>query len=671
MIGRALAARPLPLADAIRALQVGKAKHSHDEGGFRHGDRLMTRLFPIVAAVCVASPSTAQDYTKIVKWEPVGAKVADPFQIRKRLGLSPQYDSLKSLANVKVAVLDFGFDGFDPARRQLPASAVVVEHYPDDFVKANGLGDVAFKKGFAPGNSHGRTMAQIVWATANFAYDGPKFYLLNANGPTLFRRAVRYAVQEKVDVILFCNSFEGLGNFDGKGPINAVVDEAVRAGIVWINAAGNFGKRTYNGPVTIGADGFLRFADGRDFLRIRNHLDENTLTVTLNWNAYTDAEDAGTIKDLDLYVQDPNGNTIGKSDAVQIPGGATTGDNQSKNPRERVVLADLPASRGRDYLIRVKAMSRNFDANDRIRIHVAALKDAPFNDPVTKLETSPVEFIDATGVGEIFPPADHPRVITVGDASSSASVGPTADSRVKPDFLIEESQAVFTNGESSYGSSNAAAYFAGIVCVLKATEPSLTTPDLLKLAPRSKPTPKSPSQIVRQTTVTRSSKTTSMYRQPTITASGISLARARATSAGEVIRTLERYDPQMLVWQASDGGLTVGVNRSPVDLVQLFPRFPQDRARVADDFDFFLAVDPSSGSQKLVDYFRRKNANEPPPWQAVGGKIADWVEVRKRSASAPARLQTLLANRVWKTPTVVELRAAVRPPAPALKAAGK
>ena len=41
---------------------------------------------------------------------------------------------------------------------------------------------------------------------------GPRFYLLNANGPTLFRRAVRMAVELKVDVILFSGTFEGLGS---------------------------------------------------------------------------------------------------------------------------------------------------------------------------------------------------------------------------------------------------------------------------------------------------------------------------------------------------------------------------------------------------------------------------------------------------------------------------
>jgi len=118
----------------------------------------------------------------------------------------------------------------------------------------------------------------------------------------------------------------------------------------------------------------------------------------------------------------------------------------------------------------------------------------------------------------------------------------------------------------------------------------------------------------------------------------------------------------MQVWQANDGALTVDVDRSPAELASLFRRFPQDRARLADDYEFFLTVDKSSGTPRLVDYFRRRGANEPPPWQAIGGKSTDWVEVRKvTTVTSPAstRLATLLAQRIWKTPTKVELRTAV------------
>src|SRR5262249_43570155 len=148
----------------------------------------------------------------------------------------------------------------------------------------------------------------------------PRFYLLNANGPTMLRRAVRYAIEAKVDIILFGGSFEGGGNGDGRGSINRVVADALAADIIWINAAGNYGGHVYNGPVEIQPSGYLRLGKGTDetALRFRNLLDENTVTITLTWNDYRDAEDAGTDKDLDLYVEDWLGWVIGSSETRQV-----------------------------------------------------------------------------------------------------------------------------------------------------------------------------------------------------------------------------------------------------------------------------------------------------------------------------------------------------------------
>jgi hypothetical protein len=209
---------------------------------------------------------------------PAAARVMNPDDARRRLDLLPGYAAVPGIKNVKVAVLDSGFDGVDGKRPYLPSNAVVVEHYGADFVKKFALGDPEFTRPFTPGNSHGRLLAQLVWATTGSSPHGPQFYLLNANGPTMFRRAVRMAIELKVDVILFGGTFEGAGNYDGRGPINTVVDEAVAAGIIWVNAAGNTGGMVYNGPVVVGPDGFLQFGAAKAAaLRFRNRLDEEPL----------------------------------------------------------------------------------------------------------------------------------------------------------------------------------------------------------------------------------------------------------------------------------------------------------------------------------------------------------------------------------------------------------
>jgi hypothetical protein len=403
------------------------------------------------------------------------ARVVKPDDARRKLGLLPSYAVAPGIKDIKVAVLDSGFDGLDGKRPYLPANAVVVEDYDPAFIKRFALGDPEFRKPLLPGNSHGRLMAQIIWATTGNAPEGPKFYLLNANGPTMFRRAVRYAIEQQVDVILFSGTFEGAGNYDGRGPINVAVDAAVAAGIIWVNAAGNCGGSVYNGRVDVGPNGFLRFGT-QNALRFRNRLDENALTLTLTWNDYQDTEDAGTEKDLDLMVEDAQGRVVGESKLTQVGPGRVAGEGESKNPRERLTLTDLPACEaGQEYRIRIRARAANFGPRDRIRLLLTPMREIPIRDPDTGKMLPAIEFLDATRGGEIYPPADHAGVLTVGDATPESAIGPTADGRVKPDVIVADSVARFSNGEETAGASNAAAYFAGVVAVLRAVEPGLTT----------------------------------------------------------------------------------------------------------------------------------------------------------------------------------------------------
>lgn len=429
----------------------------------------MPRTLALLPLALLASAAVAAPPAGVAR--PANADAA-----RRQLGLLPAYDSVPRLRNLTVAVLDSGFAGFDGKRPYLPATAALVEHYDPEFVRRHNLGDPAFTKPLDPANPHGRIMAQLVWATAGNAPDGPRFLLLNANGPTLFRRAVKYAVEQKADVILFSGTFEGAGNGDGRGPLAATVDEAVAAGVLWVNAAGNTGGKVYHGPVVVREDGYVFFANTPlpTALRLANRFDENAVTVTLTWNDYRDAEDAGTDKDLDLVVEDSAGKVVGQSTLKQIPAGAAAGEGETKNPRERAVLADLPAvAAGSEYRIRVKVKAGAFGPRDRLRVLVTAAKDAPFPDPDTGKMTPPVELLDASNGGELYPPADHAGVITVGDGSRASAVGPTADGRVKPDVVMPTSVARFSNGEESAGSSNAAAYFAGVVAVLRAKEAGL------------------------------------------------------------------------------------------------------------------------------------------------------------------------------------------------------
>jgi hypothetical protein len=427
------------------------------------------------------------------------AHLADSQAVRERLGVSPTFDGVVGVESVKVAVLDYGFDGLGQGKGYLPESAEIVEDYDPEFVRRFGLGDPEYRKSFEPLNRHGREMAQIVWSVSGSRAGGPKFYLLNANGPTMLRRAVRYAIEKKVDVILFSGAFEGGGSGDGKGPINRIVDEAVARGILWINAAGNYGGRVYNGPVRVLSDGYLKLRNVADIaaLRFRNRADENTITITLTWNDYKDEEDAGTDKDLDLFVEDWTGRRIGSSEKLQVSGARVAGPDETRNPRERIVLVDLPKNphipKDPDfcYRIRVRARRGRFSAGDRLRILLTPSRETYIPVGGTGPEEA-VTFVDASNEGEIYPPADNPGVLTVGEAGPSSSVGPTLDGRAKPDVVVEDSRAYFTDGQVTYGSSNAAAYLAGVATILRAAEPALLPAHLLRLARECAPIKENP-----------------------------------------------------------------------------------------------------------------------------------------------------------------------------------
>src|SRR5579884_850833 len=378
---------------------------------------MRTPVFLSVVAIAVCSLATPADEPRPLS----AARLANATEVRQQLGLLPEYRELPGLNRLKVAVLDYGFDGIKSGRPYLPKNTVVVEHYDAGLVRRFGLGDPAYHKAFAPGNPHGRLMAQIIWAMTGFDPRGPQLYLLNANGPTMFRRAVRYAIEAHVNVILFSNVFEGGGNGDGWGPINQIVEPALNAGIIWINAAGNYGGCVYEGPVRVGTDDYLQFRADADptALRFRNRLDENTVTVTLTWNDYREKEDAGTDKDLDLIVEDPSGKVVGSSEKKQVAGKGEAGPGESRNPRERVVLADLPPNLDFNYRIRVRARSNNFTWDDRIRVLVTSSREA-YADSVTGAVEDAVPFFDASGRDELYPPADNPLVLTVGDAGPAS-----------------------------------------------------------------------------------------------------------------------------------------------------------------------------------------------------------------------------------------------------------
>src|SRR5262249_57778467 len=136
-------------------------------------------------------------------------------------------------------------------------------------------------------------------------------------------------------------------------------------------------------------------------------------------------EDAGTRKDLDLFVEDWDGTAVAAAEAVQVDGGGgPAGPGQSRNPRERVVLEGLAADPGRPYRIRVKAKAGTFGPDDRLRVLVTPAQRLAAADPETGRPVSAVELLDASGTEAIYPPPAPPPVVPGGRARPGSGRAP-------------------------------------------------------------------------------------------------------------------------------------------------------------------------------------------------------------------------------------------------------
>jgi hypothetical protein len=386
-------------------------------------------MLGILLSFLLMSFSVAQGATEIL----------NPEELGRRIGLSEKV-LFPSGNPVRVAILDNGFGTYREGSSLLPPSARLIAGPVNPFSETN----------------HGLSMAQIVWAVTGGHTQGPRFYLINTNGFSNFKAAIDFVINEKIDIVLYSQVWSFGGNFDGTGFINAQVTRATRAGVLWINAAGNFGGRVYNGVVSNRLEAEVDF---------ENQFDENNIRIVLTWADFKETEEYNTTKDLDLLIYDSNGKLVASSELIQ-KGEAPPLQGESRLSSHAREIAYLPSlERGR-YRIKIRNQSGNFRGTEKFRI----LFEDSKNDGL--------KFEQLQRRSEIMPPADHPDVLTVGEDFEISSIGPTADFRIKPEIIVRDSTVRFSNGTQVRGSSTAAALIAGWAAWAKTQAPGLTMAQL-------------------------------------------------------------------------------------------------------------------------------------------------------------------------------------------------
>ena len=333
----------------------------------------------------------------------------------------------------RIAILDNGFSGL----KNSLASARL----------ASGTIYVPGRTGSASvDTAHGTKLAELVHALAPDA----EILLINSNGYSNFVRAIDEAIARKATMVLYAQVWEYGGNFDGGGFINREVNRATDAGILWINAAGNYGLATWEGTLQA-IDGTTAFVTpARESQYIRFHLPSGSnAKMVLTWDDFQDDKNYRTKEDFDLVIEDAGHREVAASRLIQdgaVHGFQGPDEKYSAHARE-LIRAQLPQGA---YFARIEVKnSANLNRLAKFRFSVDAFG---------------AQILDSRSANSIMIPGDNPQVVTVGAWDTAISATGTGVPWEKPN-LLAPSRINFADGQSVMGSSSAAAITAGALAV--------------------------------------------------------------------------------------------------------------------------------------------------------------------------------------------------------------